>query len=284
MFRLTTLLLAVLSASPLAAESLRLLAWNVESGGNNPETIASELRELSGYDIVGLSEVTPTSVKLYVDALSAGGDTFLSVHSATGRSDRLVLAFNTKRLQLLGGYEMHRFGDWQLNSYTDNGNFRHRSPLVGHFRDRATGTEFLVTVNHLARGDASIRQRQAAGLRKWAEAQALPVIAIGDFNFDYHFQRRQGNKAFQMFMQDDVWQWVQPEKLVDTNWADVDPRLPVGQRTDRYPGSCLDFIFMAGPAKSWPATATVIVRPGDFPDTGETSDHRPVAAAVELPE
>ncbi len=57
MFRLTILLLAVQSASPLAAESLRLLAWNVESGGNNPETIASELRELSGYDIVGLSEL-----------------------------------------------------------------------------------------------------------------------------------------------------------------------------------------------------------------------------------
>jgi hypothetical protein len=27
----------------------------------------------------------------------------------------------------------------------------------------------------------------------------------------------------------------------------------------------------------------VVVRPGDFPDSDETSDHRPVAAVVELP-
>ena len=107
LFQLSLALLGLaVSAHSLAAEPLRLLAWNAESGGNNPETIARELRELSGYDIVGLSEVTPTSVRLYVDALSAGGDTFLSVHSATGRSDRLVLAFNTKRLQLLGGYRL----------------------------------------------------------------------------------------------------------------------------------------------------------------------------------
>lgn len=282
----------VFVVNPLAAEPLRLLAWNVESGdptaqdptrGNNPETIARELREMSGYDIVGLSEVKPTSVQLYVDALSAGGDTFLSIHSAAGWNDRLVLVFNTKRLQLLGGYEMHRFGDWQLNEYGDDGNLRYRSPLVGHFRDRATGTEFLVTVNHLARGNEGIRRRQAAGLRKWAEAQSLPVFAIGDFNFDYNFQRRQGNKAFQMFMQDGVWKWVEPESLVDTNWADDDPRLPLKQRTDHYPGSCLDFIFVAGAAKNWPAGARVIVRPNDFPDTGETSDHRPVAAVFKLP-
>ena len=185
---------------------------------------------------------------------------------------------------MLGGYELHRFGDWQLNEYGDNGNLRYRSPLVGHFRDRATGSEFLVTVVHLARGNEGIRRRQASGLRNWAAAQSLPVFAIGDFNFDYNFQRQQGNKAFEMFMQDGVWRWVQPEKLVDTNWADVDPHLPVEQRTDRYPGSCLDFIFVAGESKHWSAKATVIERPGDFPDTGETSDHRPVAAVVELPE
>jgi hypothetical protein len=51
---------------------------------------------------------------------------------------------------------------------------------------------------------------------------------------------------------------------------------------DRYPDSILDFIFVAGPAQEWQAHSWVVVRPGDFPDSGETSDHRPVVAAVEL--
>jgi hypothetical protein len=47
--------------------------------------------------------------------------------------------------------------------------------------------------------------------------------------------------------------------------------------------SILDFIFVAGPAQQWQAKSWVVVRPGDFPDSDETSDHRPVAGVVELP-
>ena len=89
--------------------------------------IVQQLHELPGYDIVGLTEVRASSIKKYVDALSASGNTFLSVNTATGGSDRIVLAYNTKRLQLLSGYEMHRFGDWLLNSQGDDGNWWHRS-------------------------------------------------------------------------------------------------------------------------------------------------------------
>jgi hypothetical protein len=44
----------------------------------------------------------------------------------------------------------------------------------------------------------------------------------------------------------------------------------------------LDFIFVARPAQQWQAKSWVVVRPGDFPDSDETSDHRPVAGVVEL--
>jgi hypothetical protein len=132
--------LAILSiyllTSTVHAEELRILAWNVESDGNDPDVIVRQLHELPDYDIVGLTEVRAGSIKKYVDALSASGNTYLSINTATGGSDRIVLAYNTKRLQLLSGYEMHRFGDWQLNSQGDDGRWRHRSPLVGHFRDR----------------------------------------------------------------------------------------------------------------------------------------------------
>ena len=270
-----------LLASPLTASELRLLAWNVESGtpnasdpaqGNDPETIADELRELKGYDIIGLSEVRPQNIKLYVNTLSEAGDTFLSIHSATGRDDTLVLAYNNTTVQLLSGYELHRFGDWLTNDYRENGAFRYRSPLIGHFKDRQTGTEFLVTVNHLARGDENIRARQATGLRKWAESHPMPIIGIGDFNFDFDFERRKGNRAYDQFIKGGVWRWLEPRPLIDTNWSDENPRLPINQRTDRYQDSCLDFIFVAGQAKDWQAESKVVVRDGDFPDDATSSD------------
>ena len=85
-----------------------------------------------------------------------------------------------------------------------------------------------------------------------------------------------------LFTKDGVWKWLRPGKLIDSNWSDTNLRLPDAQRTDRYPDSILDFIFVAGPAQQWQAKSWVVVKPGDFPDSGETSDHRPVAAVVEL--
>ena len=291
MFRLV-ILLALLPSTALSAE-LRFLAWNVESGtprpddpaeGSDPATIAAQLREFNEYDIVGLSEARPAAIKQFVDALSAGSkETFLSVHTATGMDDRLILARRAERLQLLAGYELHRFGDWLLNSLDDRGNWRHRSPLVAHFQDRETGVEFLCMVNHLARGDAAVRERQAIGLRNWAAVQKLPVVAIGDFNFDFDFKTQRGNRAYERFLRAGVWEWVRPEKLVDSNWADTDPRLPPDKRVDQYPDSLLDFVFVTAPTKGWQPKSWVVVREGDFPDTGETSDHRPVAATITLP-
>jgi hypothetical protein len=75
---------------------LRILAWNVESGGNDPNVIVNQLHELSGYDIVGLTEVRASSIKKYVDALSASDNTFLSINTATGGIDRIILAYTTR--------------------------------------------------------------------------------------------------------------------------------------------------------------------------------------------
>jgi hypothetical protein len=143
--------------------------------------------------------------------------------------------------------------------------------------------EALGRVRSMRISNLNIRRRQAAGLRKWAEAQSLPLLAIGDYNFDYNFHDKAGNRAFQLFTKYNVWEWLRPEKLIDSIWADNDPRLPDVLRTDRYPASILDFIFVAGPAQQWQAKSWVVVRPGDFPDSDETSDHRPVAGVVELP-
>lgn len=274
------------------AGELKLLAWNVESGspspespiaGSDPAVIAEQLERQADQDIVALTEVRPSSARLFVDALSKGaGETFLSVLSATGQDDRLLLAWRAKRLQLVAGFEIHRHGDFLLNSQGDDGEWRHRSPLAAHFKDRETGVEFLCMVNHLARGDESVRNRQAIGLRKWAAVQTLPVIACGDYNFDWTFATERGNAGFDRFTRDGVWTWVRPAELIDSNWYDVDPLAPREQRVDEYPGSLLDFVFVAGGAKAWPAKSWVVVREGDFPDDGTTSDHRPMAATFEV--
>ena len=74
----------------------------------------------------------------------------------------------------------------------------------------------------------------------------------------------------------DVWQWLKPNPLIDTNWSD--DRRVTDHRVDRYPDSILDFIFVANQAKDWKGKSTVVVRDGDFPDNDQTSDHRPIIA------
>ena len=154
---------------------------------------------------------------------------------------------------------------------------RYRAPLVVHLKERKTGErpdeiEFLVMVNHLARGKAEIRQKQSTMLVEWAREQNLPVFALGDYNFDYEFATEKGNPAFVNFMQDNIWSWVKPIEMIDNNWYD-NPKEPDGK--DDYPGSLLDFAFVAGPAKDWKTSCQIIVRENDFPDDEKTSDHRP---------
>ena len=149
---------------------------------------------------------------------------------------------------------------------------RYRAPLVVHLKHKVAGVEFLVMNNHLARGKATVRQKQATQLVQWARTQLMPVVALGDYNFDYVFETKKGNTAFSNKLKDNVWQWIKPEEWIDTNWYD-NPKAPDGK--DDYPGSMLDFAFASGPAKAWEKSCRVIVRDGDFPDDERTSDHRP---------
>ena len=74
------------SPKPIAAQ-LRLVAWNVESGDNDPELIAEQMKYFSDYDVVGLNEVKSKNVDKYAKAL---GPQFQSFTSKTGGADRLA--------------------------------------------------------------------------------------------------------------------------------------------------------------------------------------------------
>ena len=246
-----------------------ILHWNVESGGNDPATVAAQLVELGSFTVVGLSEVDVPEA--YEEALTKKWPEryqFIRGLSGTNQDradDHLWLAFDTQVFSLVGSDEMKEIGGFVF----DDG--RHRVPLHVRLKDKKNGQEVVFLMNHLARGDKVFRQAQARTLREWARNKSIPIVAIGDYNLDFVFATEKGNLAFDEFMKDNVWKWVRPEPLVDTNWSDRD-----GDGIDNYIDSLLDFSFVAGAAKTWNASSRVIVRENDFPDDDKTSDHRPV--------
>ncbi len=241
---------------------VRLLAWNVESGGNDPDVIGAHLTAFQGYDVICLSEVNQHNFERYASALL---NQYHEVHGKTGRGDRLQIFVKKDRYEILENKELAQYREHILNT----GN--HRSPLFARIRDRQSNQQLIVMTNHLARGNAEFRQQQAVGLREWARDQIIPVIALGDFNMDYDYRNMKGNAAFDELLRDNVWSWIAPEAFVDTNWSDRD-----GDGNDNFPGSMLDLAFAAGAAKEWGIECRVIVRPDDFPDNESTSDHRPI--------
>lgn len=295
------------------AEEIRVLSWNVESDrpgssrhfadGNTPATIAAELtalQQINGpYDLIALTEVLADNADIYEAAAEAIGKEYLSFVSETGGTDRMVILVDEERFTVNDGnaveLESHESIDFPGGSA--------RRPMFVQLEDSENnGLDFIFMVNHLTRNDRNDNRRiQAQGLREWAADQSLPIIAAGDYNFDFNFRNLTGNQAMAIFLDDvrngdSVWDWVIPTALietvgtgadertlvmanfVDTNWADNNRQTNAEQRVDRFAGSILDFIFVAQEAREWPAQSRVIVRENDFPDTADTSDHRPVEA------
>lgn len=255
-----------LPAHSLAQTRLLVMSWNVESGDNEAATIAQHLEDFEGYDLFGLTEVNQANAVTYADAAKVGegaknstNPNFRHVMSDTGSGDRMVIIWDNKRLEKIGNpQELHDLNDPNRN---------HRSPFVARFKLRGTNTEFLFMVNHLARGNADLRQRQATGLKTWAEQQTLPVIAVGDYNFDYSIDEGQGNPAMENMLEGDVWKWVRP------------PRLSQTQFSSRF-HSVLDFIFIANKPDAWDVESTILTQGFPPMDNDQRSDHRPVEAHI----
>lgn len=279
------------------AEEFRILAWNVESNRpgqpqvSDAEVIAGQLTGLLRADatraqIVTLSEVEPKTVERYRRAVAEGLDGDVDfVTSASGGyadSDTLMLVVDAKRFRIDEVFELHRYAGIRANFTVDEesssefGSVRARSPLIARVHDLASGRSFWLITVHLARGEKELRVDQARALRRWAAERDEPIVAAGDFNFDYEFSSGRGNPAFDAMLEEGTWQWLKPDPLVDSNWSEDRKKGLPG--VDSYPDSILDFVFVANAAKAWHGTSDVIVRAGDFPDDDRTSDHRPIIA------
>ncbi len=262
---LTVLIFA--SAHVWGQTRLAVLGWNVESGGNNPFYISHQLSVLHGYDIVGLCEVREDFAPIYAEALAYGegygriDPEFRYALGSTGRSDRLMIVWDARRLQLVAG-------PFEIDSLNDG---RHRSPLYAQFRLLNTQESFIFMVNHLARGSEEMRQLQAAGLANWAARQTLPIFAVGDYNFDYNLDINQGNAAMTLFLQNGAFKWVRPAELTVTNAA------------LNY-NSILDFLFIAHKPRHWQVFSKILTEQFVFPDSDESSDHRPIQGIILIKE
>ena len=251
------LLLAFAIAAASQAQDLVVCAYNVESGGADPDIVATRLVEHPEVDIWALSEVQSADWNsTFETALDGTGTEFETVLGTTGGGDRLSIVYDADALELLG--------DEELNWINVGGNVR--APLVGRFRHKDTDTEFLVCVNHLYRSRADRRHTQATLLREWAEGETLPILMAGDFNFDWSVTNGDNDHddGYDNLISGGTVKWVRPAELVKTHDSNFN--------------SVLDFVFAANGARAWAGDSTIVVADGDFPDSNQTSDHRPVRA------
>lgn len=247
-----------------SAEPLKLVAWNLESGGITRSKIGEQLREFDGVQLWALSEVQASNADFFIASAGVGEAGEISgLVGNTGGADRLLILLDESRFELIEGYEL---SDLALGG---------RAPLVAHLRQRDDGSKFLFVAVHLHRRDGDKRLQQARELRDWAADSALPIIVAGDFNFDFEVPSGPGNAAFDEFALAEILDWERPATLVASQYSDSNDD---GENDH---DSVLDFVWSAGGAKSWGIQTEILVRPGDFPDDNRTSDHRPIVALIE---
>lgn len=266
------LLLAVAPAPAQPTLQLDVVTWNVESAGSDFQTVSRRLASVAAdTEIVALQEVAEEDAPRYRAVLGTGWESILG--SNRGELHQLLL-FDGRSLQLVGYWELGTYDGVVI--IPDPSRSSRRAPLVAEFVAEADGSRFRVVAVHLTRGNTDQRMLEAYLLRRFMEESPVPVIALGDFNFDLAFdpetgEPAQGNASWAAFTAGTAIRWLQPERLVDTQWSDAGGR-------DRYPNSILDFVFASD--RHWEGSAEILVVPGDFPDTPQTSDHRPVRARL----
>jgi len=263
--RLFTLLAMIfLYMSSAGAETLTVVTFNVESDDDTlKEQVAKDIETIAdAVDLWGLVEVADKDqANAYRAAAAKGGGKYRYILGESGGEDRLTILYNLDRLRLMNTQELDQLPG-------------SRKALVSRFKMKESGREFYFAVNHFNRGDASRRQRQARGFSDWIKKQKLPVIAVGDYNFDYDPKRHIGNRSFEIFSQGRTVKWIQPHCVSEGNCPKT------GTQCDPNYSSILDFVFAANGAEFWAIGSEVLYRERDYcaRDRRGHSDHRPVRA------
>jgi endonuclease/exonuclease/phosphatase family metal-dependent hydrolase len=182
----------------------------------------------------------------------------------------LGIVFNATRLQLIGSQELHRV---TYNADQPPAGRCQRSPLVAEFQDTRSNRRFLFMVNHLARGDNDLRRDQGQRLNEWVRTQTLPVVACGDYNFDWSVTNGDQNHdvGFDRMTADNQWSWVRPTLLIRSQ---CNPNFD----------SVLDFVFVNTAARPLALTSVILQEANDCGNAAANPDHRPLPTEFELGE
>lgn len=113
-------------------------------------------------------------------------------------------------------------------------------------------------------------------MNAWAGEQDIPVIAVGDYNFDWSVADGDihHDQGYDNLTENDVFTWLRPDELIRTQYSHGTP--------NRH--SVLDFVFLANSEAFFAGTSEIIRVLNDFPDNESTPDHRPVAATLTVVE
>jgi endonuclease/exonuclease/phosphatase family metal-dependent hydrolase len=264
MFSIFSMLL--LAALPGFAQTLTIVAWNIESGKSTNTAVGNRIKEFQSVDVWGMSEVLNDTALRAVEIAAEDGENadFKRILGTTGGADRLGIVYNA-----------NRFTEIRRDELTDIGSGNQRAPLFAELKENSTGKRFIFMVNHLARGDNALRHEQGRKLNNWVRQQSLPVIAVGDFNFDWRVNGGDQNhdRGYDLMIADGFWAWVRPAILVRSQCA---PNFD----------SVLDFVFVNQSARLWSGRTEILVKTGDCPanytNDLENPDHRPVRAVFNM--
>lgn len=159
------------------------MSWNVESGSVDPAVIAQQIKAFRGVDIRGFSEVKNSKwARIFEQAAEDGeGADYKSILGTMGGENLLLILYRSERFD--------RVERRQLD-FISLGSSWIRPPLIAHLRDRATRKRFLFMVTHFMRWEPIVRQIQSGLLNEWGREQTLPVIAAGDYNFDWYMRKK----------------------------------------------------------------------------------------------
>ncbi len=251
---------ALLIVSKLAlAAQLNVGSFNINSGKSAPAVITQQIIDHDNVDIWGLSESSDDWSKTAYNILNAQHKKIAIIKGTSGLSrNRLQILFNEDKYQLISYQELDHI----------NVNGVVRSPLVAKFRDYETNQQFIFMVNHLYRKNDTERAMQAKKINLWARQQTLPIVAVGDYNFDLSpYDISKHGAGFDELTRDQVFTWVQPQKLSPTQCSHFN--------------SILDFVFVSDKLNYTSVDSNISYTDSNYCNASNSySDHRPVTATI----
>jgi endonuclease/exonuclease/phosphatase family metal-dependent hydrolase len=240
-------------------EPLYVGSFNINSGRSSALLIARQMASQDQIELWGISESDhewPSKILTIINQ----NKNYAVIRGTTGINKNLLqIYYDTNKFHLIAHTELDEI----------NPNKKVRAPLLAHLRNKTTGKELLFMVNHLYRADSDARLLQAKKINAWVKKQTLPVIAVGDYNFDLSpYNPADHGEGFDAITQDNILQWIEPSILLPSQCSKYN--------------SILDFIFISNKVVYTAANSDILYPETSYCEYNKNSDHRPVIGMIDL--